>query len=117
MALSAEERQACSDLYFYATGYRHEEYKWNATAAGLLYQYIEKIQDCSKVFSLVTNLPKLRISKNRGSIIVGAVNYLVAIWKELKKIDNGQYSGVCENVGAGYGGFPGAIDTAIMLGR
>ena len=117
MALSAVERQACSDLYFYATGYRHEEYRWNVTAAGLLYQYIEKIQHCSKAFSLVTNLPKLRISKNRGSIMAGAVNYLVAIWKEFKKIDKGQYTTICKNVGAGHGGFPGAIDTAILLGH
>ncbi|MEE9337418.1 MAG: hypothetical protein V3U87_05000 [Methylococcaceae bacterium] len=111
--LSQEEKLACSDLFYYATGERIESHYWNAKAAVILYEFIAELRYCSKAFSMITNLPKLYASKASVRVLYSVGKYIFAIWQELKKIDNGEYSKVCKNMGQ-YGGYARRINEAVM---
>ncbi|MCF6204587.1 MAG: hypothetical protein L3J59_13120 [Methylococcaceae bacterium] len=100
-------------LYSY-WGVRLEPHKWNADAAVILYEFIGNLRYCSKAFSIITNLPKITKKSKLAIYTVG--KYIYQVWQEFQKINNGEYSGVCEKVG-NYGRFPTAIESAILLGR
>ncbi|MEE9336566.1 MAG: hypothetical protein V3U87_00670 [Methylococcaceae bacterium] len=113
--LSQEEKVACSDLYYYATGERLEPHTWNANAAVLLYGFIGELRYCSKAFSMITNLPKLKAGKVSVRVLYSVGKYIFAVWQEFQKINKGEYSKVCEKTGNGYGNYPRLIQEAIIF--
>lgn len=114
--LSQEEKVACSDLYYYATGERLEPHLWNASAAVILYEFIDKLRYCSKTFSIITNLPKLSASKKSTTRLYSVGKYIYEVWKDFQKYNSGKgYRPMCEKVG-GYGRYPSAIQHAMIVG-
>jgi hypothetical protein len=114
--LSQEEKVACSDLFYAATGVRHDSHKWNASAALLLYEYIGKIKHCSKAFAFITNLPPLPSSKISSIGLYKVGKYIYELWEDFRKINNGEYGGVCKDFSQGYGNYPREIEIAIIFG-
>lgn len=116
MALSLEERVACSDLYYLATGERIEAYRWNPKAAGLLFDFIHKLKNCSKGFAWITNFPAFPItSKKSGAFLLKVGGYLYDVWKEYKKIEkDNKFNARCSDVGIARSGYPRDIKLAIV---
>lgn len=115
MALALEERVACSDLYFIATGERIEAYRWNPEAAGLLFEFIHKIKHCSNGFAWITNFPPFPVtSKKGGAFLLKVGGYLYDVWKEYKKIEKNNFNVFCQNAANGVSNYPTLIYAAIM---
>ncbi len=62
MSLTPEEKQACSELFYAATGENLGDHLWNEDAAILLYKLIYELSSCSRAFSWITRFPAFPVT-------------------------------------------------------
>ncbi|MEE9412891.1 MAG: hypothetical protein V3V22_07550 [Methylococcales bacterium] len=114
MGLTHDERVACSDLFFIATGERIEPHSWNPKAAELLFRFIHKLKDCSKGFAWITTFPPLPTNTNAPEFLAKVGWYLFQVWEQYKKVENNlEFNARCRDTGK-YGRWPTNIKSAIM---